>query len=121
MPLLICPRCQRANPAQAVYCYFDGNLLRADAVRGTAATGLLRDEFIFPSKRRCKTLDVFVQGCQYEWEDACELLKKGEFARYFVQVGRQDLARAARDAEKQADPDVALHTFLSALPATQVK
>ncbi len=121
MPLLICPRCQRANPAQAVYCYFDGNLLRADAVRGTAATGLLSDEFVFPSKRRCKTLDDFVQGCQYEWEDACELLKKGEFARYFVQVGRQDLARAARDAEKQADPDVALHTFLSALPATQVK
>ncbi len=121
MPPLNCPRCQRANPGDAVYCYFDGNLLRMEGVKGTPATGLLTREFLFPSKRRCATLDDFVQGCQYEWEEACDLLKRGEFSRYFAGIGRKDLARAARDAEKLPDADIALHTFLGALPASQVK
>src|SRR5437588_140921 len=29
MPHHVCPRCQRVNPADAVYCYFDGMVLRA--------------------------------------------------------------------------------------------
>jgi hypothetical protein len=115
--LLICPRCQRANPEQALYCYHDGNLLQPDAVKGKPATGMLLQEFVFPSRRRCKTLEDFVQGCQYEWEDARELLRQGELARYFISVDRQDLARAARDAEAVPDADVALHTFLEALPS----
>jgi hypothetical protein len=121
MPPLVCPRCQRLNPGDAVYCYHDGNLLRMEGVKGTPATGLLTNEFVFPSKRRCATLDDFVQGCQYEWEEARDLLKQGEFSRYFDGIGRKDLARAARDAEKLPDPDIALHTFLGALPASSVK
>src|SRR5262245_33423898 len=106
----ICPRCQRLKPAPAVYGYYDRNVLRPEAVKGSPATGILSADFVFPSKRRCKTLDDFVQGCQYEWEDARELLKQGKFSSYFLGIGRQDLARAAKDAEKLPDPDVALHT-----------
>ena len=119
-PLLVCPRCQRTNPAQAVYCYHDGNLLRVDAAAPATAGGLKQD-YIFPSKRRCHSLDDFVQGCQYEWEEARDLLKRGEFARYFNSIGRGDLAKSAKEAEAQADPDVGLHRFLGELPVTQIQ
>src|SRR5262245_14739110 len=107
MPPLVCPRCQRLNPPQAVYCHFDGNLLRMDTA--APVPGQLAQDYVFPSKRRCRSLDDFVQGCQYEWEEARDLLKRGEFTRYFTSIGRNDLAKAAREAETLPDPDVALH------------
>lgn len=119
-PPLNCPRCKRLNPAHAVYCHFDGNLLRMEGANAAAAPGQMSEIFVFPSKRSCKTLDEFVQGCHYEWDDARDLLRRGEFQRHFQSIGRNDLARAAREAENAADADVALHTFLGALPATQV-
>src|SRR5437879_4381673 len=105
MAPLACPRCQRLNPADAVYCYFDGNVLRHVAGgAGQAVPGQLPREFVFPSGRRCRTLETFVQGCQYEWEDARALLRRGDFVSYFTAAGRADLARAAREAQGQADP-----------------
>jgi hypothetical protein len=83
--------------------------------------GQLAQDYVFPSKRRCRSLDDFVQGCQYEWEDARDLLKRGEFTRYFTRIGRNDLAKAAREAEALPDPDVGLHRLLGALPVTQVQ
>jgi hypothetical protein len=115
----LCPRCQRANPREAVYCYFDGVVLR-QGVAG-APPGQLPHEFVFPSGRRCKTFDELVQGCHYEWEDARQLLRNGDFSRYFAQVGRHDLARTAQENQKQPDPDIGLHTFLGQLPASQVQ
>ena len=32
-------------------------------------------------------------------------------------IGRLDLARAAKEAQGQQDPDIALHEFMSGLPA----
>jgi hypothetical protein len=116
----VCPRCQRANPGEAVYCYFDGIVLRQGVGMGPPPSQLLH-EFVFPSGRRCRTFDELVQGCQYEWEDARELLHRGEFAQYLGRAGRLDLARAAQEAQTQADPDIALHNFLSNLPATQTQ
>jgi hypothetical protein len=115
-----CPRCQRANPREAVYCYFDGVVLD-QRLAGTASPARMLQEFVFPSGRRCKTFDDLVQGCQYEWEDARTLLRNGAFARYFAQIGRHDLARIAQENQTQADPDIGLHTFLSQLPASQVQ
>jgi len=115
----LCPRCQRANPREAVFCYFDGVVLR-QGVAGVLP-GQLPHEFVFSSGRRCKTFDDLVQGCQYEWEDARNLLRNGDFARYFAQVGRHDLARTAQENQAQPDPDIALHTFLSHLPASQIQ
>jgi hypothetical protein len=119
MPHQVCPRCQRANPAEAVYCHFDGVVLQQGP--GALPPGQLLQEFVFPSGRRCRTFDELVQGCQYEWEDARDILRRGDFAHYLARVGRLDLARAAREAQTQPDPDIALHNFVGNLPASQVQ
>src|SRR5437588_1962464 len=121
MPHLVCPRCQRVNPAEAVYCHFDGMVLRPHPGGGLPVAGQLPQELTFPSRRRCRTLDDFVQGCQYEWEDARALLRRGDFARFFTAAGRMDLALAAREVESLPDPDIALHNFLQSLPVQQVQ
>ena len=114
----VCPRCQRTNPGEAVFCYFDGVVLRQGA--GLPANQLPH-EFVFPSGRRCRTFDDLVQGCQYEWEDARALLGKGVFGQYLASIGRMDLVRAAQENQAQADADIALHNFLNSLPASQVQ
>jgi hypothetical protein len=116
----LCPRCQRANPDKAVFCHFDGCLLRQGGADGAAA-GKLLQEFIFPSGRRCRTFDELAQGCYNEWEDARQLLKDGTFVSFLAGVGRADLARAGREAMSQGDPDIALTNFVTALPATGAK
>jgi hypothetical protein len=119
MSLNTCPRCQRANPADAVYCHHDGMALRVpDGGRGV---GALPHEFVFTSGRRCRTYDDLLQGCHYEWEDARVLLRKGVFAQYMASIGRMDLVRAAREASTNPDPDIALHAFVAALPVGQVQ
>src|SRR5262245_24535971 len=114
-----CPRCQRTNPATAVFCHFDGNLLEQRA--GASPAGQLLQQFVFPSGRRCRTFDEVVQGCYYEWEEARQLLADGTFASFLSGIGRADLAKAAREAQANADLDVGLTTFLAALPATAVQ
>jgi hypothetical protein len=114
-----CPRCQRANPADAVYCHHDGMALRVPG--GGKGVGTLPHEFVFTSGRRCRTYDDLVQGCHYEWEDARVLLRKGVFAQYMAGIGRMDLVRAAKEAQGNSDPDIALHAFVSALPVAQVQ
>ena len=124
MPHHVCPRCQRVNPLDAIYCHFDGALLRPGVTgpgAGLPAAGQLPQEFVFPSRRRCRTIDDFVQGCQYEWEEARELLRRGDFSRFFTAIGRMDLAFAAREAEAQSDPDMGLAGFLRALPVQHVQ
>src|SRR5581483_4450291 len=121
MPHQVCPRCQRANPAEAIYCHFDGVVLHQGPGAVGPPAGQLLHEFVFPSGRRCRTFDELVQGCQYEWEDAREILRRGDFAQFLAGVGRLDLARAAREAQTQPDPDIALHAFVGSLPASQVQ
>src|SRR5262245_2287664 len=114
----LCPRCQRANPDEAVFCHFDGCLLRQGAA---GAAGAFMQEFVFPSGRRCRTFDELVGGCYYEWEDARELLHDGTFAGFLAGLGRADLVRAAREAQALPDRDIALTNFVASLPATQVQ
>jgi hypothetical protein len=80
--------------------------------------GQLAHPFAFISGRSCRTLDDLVQGCQLEWDEARDRLRRGDFTRYFQQVNRHDLARLAREAMSQADADVALYTFVHQLPST---
>jgi hypothetical protein len=119
MPSNTCPRCQRVNPAEAAYCHHDGMALRA--IEAGSAVGALPHEFVFSSGRRCRTYDDLVQGCHYEWEDARVMLRKGVFAQYMAGIGRMDLVRAAKEAQANSDPDIALHAFVSALPVGQVQ
>lgn len=114
MPSLTCPRCQRANPGEAVYCHFDGVVLRQGP-----EPRRLDHEFVFPSGRRCRNFDDLVQGCYQEWEEARRLLREGGFSRFLTGVGRMDLARAAQEAQGHADADIALHNFINSLPANQ--
>ena len=121
MPHLQCPRCQRANPGNAVYCWFDGVVLNQAAAPGALSPSQLPLEFIFPSGRHCRTYDNLVEGCHADWEDARDLLHKGDFGRYLARIGRMDLVRAAQEALNQTDPDIALQNFLSSLPGSQVQ
>ena len=47
------------------------------------------------------------------------MLHKGDFGIYLARLGRMDLVRAAKEAQAQADPDIALQNFLSNLPGRQ--
>ena len=115
MPLQVCSRCQRANPGDAVFCYFDGTPLSNSG--GAALNGALPLEFVFKSGLRCRTFDALVQGCYQEWDDARDLLRGGEFMRFLTRVGRADLARSTQEAQTQSDPDIGLINFLRTLPA----
>ena len=118
MPVQNCPRCKRANPEMAVYCYYDGFELRAPT-DGTAFR--MPAEFAFPSGRRCHTYDEFAQACQEEWSAARDLLHQGSFGKFFSSCGRADLVRAAQDAIAQGSPDAALATFLASLPGVRTQ
>ena len=114
----LCPRCHRANPAGAAFCYHDGNMLGQAA--GAVAPGQFSQEFVFPSGRRCRTYDDLVQGCYLEWEDARQLLHEGTFSGFLAGQGRADLTRVARESQALADRDIALTNFIAALPAAHV-
>jgi hypothetical protein len=117
--MYVCPLCHRANPAEAVFCHFDGIQLRAIAGGfDPRSYTLLPHEFFFPSGRCCRTYDDLVRGCQDEWAVASDLLQRGVFAQFLAGVGRLDLSRAAQTAVTQKDPDIALESFLSSLPST---
>jgi hypothetical protein len=118
MPVSICPRCKHVNPEYAEYCYFDGVVLQA---RQNTAAHRLPHDFVFPSGRRCQTFDDLAQGCQEEWTAARDLLQRGYFAQYFATCNRADLVRAANDAKAQANPDIALTTFLISLPGVRTQ
>jgi hypothetical protein len=117
MPPLACPRCQRTNPQDAAFCYFDGALLRGAGGDG-AATPKLPHEFIFPSGRRCRTYDDLAVGCQEEWNAARDLLRQGVFRQYFTSIGRMDLARSAQEAMGQGSPDIGLTQLVGTLPTS---
>jgi hypothetical protein len=114
-PVQRCPRCQRANPAEASFCHYDGapldtlHIPRADA---------FRREWRFPSGRTCRNLDQLAQGCLAEWTEARNALVRREFTAFFQENNRADLARLVPPAEP--DAEVALQTMLERLPV-QVK
>ena len=50
-----CPKCRRANPGEATYCYFDGFVLsNGHAASGplNPATAAFPTPFVFPSGQR---------------------------------------------------------------------
>lgn len=119
--MLVCPRCQRANPGEAVFCHFDGIRLAGGdgaATPAAAVSNRLPHPFVFASGRRCHTYDDLIVASQDEWGTARDLLKEGAFRQFLTGVGRLDLAKAADEAGQHPDPDVGLDTFLGRLPAT---
>lgn len=107
-----CPRCQRANPADASFCHNDGVPL--DTVHVPGPDQFAR-EWRFPSGRRARNLDEFTQGCLADWTEARNALVRRDFVNFFQDNNRHDLARLVPPAEP--DSEIALQTFLEKLPS----
>jgi hypothetical protein len=115
-----CSKCSRANPAEAVYCYFDGFVLGGPSrPGGPVAVGaqVFAHPFVFPGGRQCRSFDELAIACQEEWAAARDLLRQGYLENFFGGLGRVDLALAAKEAAKFPDADLGLHQLLEKLPS----
>ena len=118
---LVCRNCSRVNPPEAQYCYWDGVVLDGRAQgSGPIAVGAqpFHNPFVFPSGRQCRNFDELVLACYGEWKEALDLLREGYLEGFFGGMGRADLALAAKQAIKAADPDRGLDQLLSKLPCS---
>jgi hypothetical protein len=114
-----CSKCSRINPPEAVYCYFDGHALAGHARNGgpvaTAAQPFL-NHFVFPSGRACRNFNELAIACHEEWQAARDLLQQGYLENFLGNLGRSDLALAAREAAHFPDRDRGLDQLLEKLP-----
>jgi hypothetical protein len=113
-----CTKCSRANPAEAVYCYFDGFVLGGHRNGGPVAVGtkLFRSPLVFPSGRSCRSFNELALACQEDWVAARDLLTQGYLENFFSGLGRLDLALAAKEAARFPDRDRGLDQLLAQLP-----
>ncbi len=115
-----CKKCSRANPAEAVYCYYDGFVLVGQSRNGgPVAVGAqaFAHPFVFPGGRQCRSFDELAIAFQEEWAAARDLLCKGFLENFLSGLGRVDLALAAKEAAKFPDPDLGLNQLLEKLPS----
>jgi hypothetical protein len=112
-----CPKCRRANPADALYCYEDGFAL-GGRTGGPLDPGAqpFPHPFVFPSGRSCRNFNELALACFQEWALGVELLKHGDLANFLAGLGRADLARSAREAATFPDKDRALDYLLGQIP-----
>ena len=114
-----CSKCSRANPTDAVYCYFDGFVLGGHSRNGgPVAVGAqaFANPFVFPGGRQCHSFDELALASQEEWAAARDLLAQGYLGNFFGGLGRVDLALAAKEAAKFPDADRGLDQLLEKLP-----
>jgi hypothetical protein len=122
--LQTCPKCHRANPADALYCYQDGFALGGrNGHAGPVDPGAqpFLHPFVFPNGAVCRNFDQLALACHNEWSTAIELLRHGDLANFLAGLGRADLARAAREAARESDKDRALDQLLGQLPANTIE
>jgi hypothetical protein len=115
----VCRLCSRVNPAEALYCYYDGAPLDA-ALSAPLAVGRqpFGHPFIFPSGRNCRNFDELVLACEDDWEAGKDMLRRGFLTSFLDAVGRPDLAHVARQSAKVRDRDHGLDQLLKQLPCT---
>jgi hypothetical protein len=114
-----CSKCSRANPADAVYCYFDGFVLGGGRNGAPVAVGAkaFSSSFVFPGGRECRSFDELALACQQEWDTARHMLEQGYLETFFGGLGRMDLALAAKEAARFPDRDRGLDQLLTKLPS----
>jgi hypothetical protein len=118
--LQTCNKCSRANPPEAIYCYFDGLVLGGHARNGgPVAVGAqpFNSPFVFPHGRACRSFDELALACQENWDAARDLLQQGYLESFLGGLGRIDLAMAAKEAARFPDRDRGLDQLLSKLPS----
>jgi hypothetical protein len=115
-----CAQCSRANPAEALYCHYDGSILPGHG-RGGAGLHPALEPFpsplVFPSGRTCLNFDQLLRCCHEDWAGAVNVLRQGDLERFFAALGRADLALAARAAARLPDGDRGLDQLLAKLPS----
>ena len=114
-----CTKCNRANPSDAVYCYYDGMVLNGQGrAGGPVAVGAqtFNNPFVFPSGKTCRTFNELALACQDEWSAAKDLLRQGFLETFFGGLGRMDLAMAAKQSAQFPDHDRGLDDILGKLP-----
>ncbi|HVS36466.1 MAG TPA: zinc ribbon domain-containing protein, partial [Gemmataceae bacterium] len=120
----MCPKCHRANPAEAQFCYLDGSALGGrNGHAGPLDPGAqpFPMPFVFPNGTICRNFDQLALACHNAWSTAIELLRHGDLAHFLAGVGRVDLAKAAREAARDSDKDRALDQLLGQLPANTIE
>ncbi len=114
-----CNKCNRANPADAIYCYHDGFVLVQHGHNGgPVAVGVqpFANPFVFPTGRACRNFNELSLACQEEWPAARNLLQQGSLENFLGAVGRMDLVDAAREAKRSPNGDQGLDQLLSQFP-----
>ncbi len=115
---MVCRLCNRLNPPDAAYCYYDGSVLTGAAGAGARISGApFPVPFTFPSGAVCQNFDQLALTCQANWQETWSLLQGGTVQRFLAQVGRLDLQQAAAHASGQPDPDQGVDGFLARLPS----
>ncbi len=118
----VCSKCSHVNPADASYCYYDGQALAGHKSNGgpvNAGSVPFPSQFVFPTGQACRNFDQLAMACQQNWSAAVDLLKQGYLASFLGGLGRIDLAMAAQEAARYPDQDRGLDQLLEKLP-TQV-
>lgn len=117
----LCRDCQRVNPDEASYCYYDGKPLRAS--RGAAdgasidfATWTFPSPFVFGNGVKAGTFPQLALACRSNPAEAMEVLRSGFLHSFFGSLGRIDLAMAAQAAAKEPDADRGLDALIGKLP-----
>jgi hypothetical protein len=105
------------NPADAVYCYYDGRALaQADQEPLGIGTLTFPSPFRFSDGKSCANFNQLALACDGRWSDARRLLGDGGWQSFFASIGRMDLALLASQAAREADLDVGLTYFLERWP-----
>lgn len=114
-----CPACSKVNPADAVYCYYDGRALGQGSQDGPLKLGTMPFPmpFSFSNGQGCSNFNQLALACDERWEEARSLLAEGIWPTFFAAIGRLDLMAAAKQAAKEPDQDVGLSQLLERFPA----
>src|SRR5262245_35164067 len=112
-----CMACNKVNPSDAVYCYYDGRAL-ANGNEGPLRLGTMPFPmpFCFSDGENCKNFNHLALACDARWDESRKLLVDGIWQTFFTAMGRLDLATAAQQAAKQPDLDVGLSQLLEKFP-----
>ena len=118
----MCGRCGRANPDEAIYCYQDGGVLVVLHPEVKLHTSLrpFPQPLSFPSGQLCLNFEQLLCCCLEDWTVATHLLREGGLERFFISMGRIDLARLAHAAARSADLDRGLDELLGRLPSQRL-
>jgi len=121
-----CSKCQRVNPSDAAYCYYDGIALDGAAGGGAGAsinfgTLAFNAPFVLPSGEKCQNFLQLAVAFRRHPQEAIDVLQHGFLEGFFGSLGRMDLAMVAKAAAKVPDKDRALDDVLGKLPGSPLE